>query len=84
MDILGIMKNTYGEDEWHYKEGKGMDFHHAILGQEWKGGQDGGAANVGELCNSNRGFAVSAGIDGNYNLGAVVMYDLMVFSHETG
>lgn len=79
-EILDTMKDTYGANEWHYKEGEGIDLHHAVLGQDWNGG----IAFVGRLCNSNWGFAVSTRIEGNYKLGAVVMWDLFVFSHETG
>lgn len=78
-DIPDIMIAIYGGNDWHYTEGKGIDIHHAFLGQNFNGRK----AYVG-LYNSKFGFGVSTQVKGNYKLNAMVLWAIFVVAHESG
>ena len=74
------MTEIYSGSEWHYTEGKGIDLHHAMLGQDFEGG----IAFVGTICRPDGGFGVSTGIRGNIDLSVLTFWDIYVVMHEIG
>ena len=75
---LNRMKSIYGAKTWHTK---GIDLHHALLGNELGGG----VAELGVLCDSKLGYGLTASINGSFvSLDYRVVSDLKIFMHEIG
>jgi hypothetical protein len=79
---LDTMTAKFGRSSsvgWHYTSPTGIkpDLHHALLGRDLGGG----IAYLGTICNSNFGFGVSSGIEGNFvSMGNAVVWDISVVS----
>lgn len=82
LDALEKMKTEYGHPStFHYKDGFGMDLHHALLGRD----VGGGIAYPGTICNSRYGFGLSSNLKGSFEaLDLATMWDLSVMMHEIG
>lgn len=81
-EALKKMLEEYSDPfEWHYKEGNGVDIHHALLGRN----VGGGIAYIGTVCNPGYGFGLSSDLRGNFeSLDLATMWDLSVMMHEIG
>ena len=86
---LDLMKSTYGDDAWHYQDpntGLEPDLHHGVFYKS----MGGGIASLDAICDSSRGFGVSAGMKGTaQNIADAVssgsiIWDISVFAHELG
>ncbi|KAL3788242.1 hypothetical protein ACHAWO_008676, partial [Cyclotella atomus] len=86
---LDLMNSTYGAKDWHYQDpdtGLMPDLHHGVFYKS----MGGGIAFVSAICDSSRGFGVSAGMKGTIqNIGDAVssgsiIWDISVFAHELG
>jgi hypothetical protein len=77
-EALKIMWKTYGAKAWHTK---GVDLHHAMLGNI----DFGGRADFGGLCNPEKGYGVTSNYQGDFkSLDQMVVWDLVHFMHELG
>ena len=75
---LDIMRSNWAGNKWSNSQ---VNLHHALLGKSLGGG----VAYVGVVCNKNYGMGVSTSISGSFSsMGAGVVWDSMVFTHEIG
>ena len=74
-ETLSKMESTYAPLR------EGIDIHHALLSKDLGGG----IASVGALCDSSRGFGLSASLLGNFlSMDIAAVWDMTVFMHELG
>jgi len=78
-DALAIQRNQLIGGNWPNAD---ADLVHAILGRNLGGG----VAYLGQICNTNYGLGVSAGITGTYKIGSpkAMVWDIVVVAHELG
>ena len=74
---LDTMVARFGRMSWHYTSPSGIkpDLHHALLAKRLGGG----VAYGGVICNPNRGFGLSADLNGNFvSMGNAAIWDMTV------
>ena len=70
-NALDIMQAKYGGNSWHTT---GTDLHHALLGNPLGGG----VAYIGQVCDSQWGFGLTASLTGSYTgMDSAVVWDVM-------
>lgn len=84
IEALDIMRDTYRGDTWHYSDpntGENPDLHHALLYRTPRAGY----ASIGGVCDSLKGYGVSAGVQGTLeDIDGTLFWDLLVLAHEIG